>query len=524
MVGGFALLLGSCKPKEVPPPTLTLSSQTIDLGGITSTSTSSLTLTQSGAGTISYTISSDKSWLKVSKASGTIATTDMVSLSTTIVATDLVEDDNTATLTIIPTINGAASSPVRVTVKGTFKTTTITVGSTSVDFGTITASRSVFLRMTKVGTENLTYDVTSDKPWLLSDKITGTFTATDSLRLTANTQTLPGGNQTATLTITPKANGVAGRPITVAVKVNYNDLITGNIEKRTLTKNETWGGNINLNGTVIVPKGFTLTIRPGTKIRVKVVPADKIGLEINGRLIMNGDVSNIIEMSSVITNSRNKDWDGIEANGDVEISYSLIRDANYGVNFLFSGLLTTPIKAPVIHHCLFDNCFDAIYFLESEFETVLFNLTFRRLSFNSLVTTNIKKLTLNEIEFSSDGSDIGIYSNGLNIKITNSNFVPKEYTFYKNVFVFNDARYANNKVEMVNCFGFSNVDGFGKFGNTFTNTTPARTANSGIGCGFVNKYPAGRIGADESKGATEAEVMEHRRQDYLKAEKRRFNK
>lgn len=518
IIGGFVLLMSACKPKEIAPPTLNLSSQMIDLGAITMASTSSLTLTQNGEGTIAYTINSNKSWLKLSKSSATIMASDVVNLSTVITATDLTEGDNTATLTVTPTINGVLSPAVTVAVKGIFKTTTVAVATTTVDFGTITANKSVFVKIAKVGTENLTYDVTSDKTWLMIDKTTGTLTATDSLRLTANTQTLPSGNQTATLTITPKVNGVAGKPSTIAVKVNYDDAITGNIEKRTLTKNETWGGAINLNGSVVVPKGFTLTIRPGTKIRVRAIPTDRILLEINGKLLMNGDASNIIELRSANATPSNRDWQGIEANGDIEVSYCFIKDANAGLDFLFSPLKVNATKAPVIHHCLFDNCFNAIAFFSSNFESTLYNLTFRRLGFTSLTTNDVKKLTLNDTELLSTSSDIGVYSTGLDFKINNANFVAKQYVFYENIFVSDAIRHSNNNVTITNCFGFSTAGGFERNGNVFTNTTPAKTANSKIGCGFIDKYPAsGRMAAVvEGNEMSAEEILAYKKKLYLR--------
>lgn len=511
------LFFTSCKEKEVAPPTLGLSNTTIDLGAITSTSTSSLTLTQNGEGTISYTIASNKNWLKLSKSSGTISTTDVINLSTLINVADLTEGENTAILSITPTINGVVSPVVSVTVKGIYKTTTISPNSTSLDFGTITANKSVFLKMTKIGTENLSFDVTSDKPWLLIDKNTGTLAGTDSLKVTVDTKTLVGGSQTGNITIVPKVNGTASKPITVAVKVNYDDTITGIIEKHTLTKNETWGGNISLNGNVTVPKGFVLTIKPGTKIIVKNTE-EGIDLVINGKLIMNGDATNIIEMKSESAKPNYDDWNGIEANGDVEISYCYIRDAYSPVTFVFTGLGITPTKAPSIHHCLFENAFSAIDFVSSEFETTFNNLTFRNLQFNSIFISDIKKMVLKDIEFLSSKSDIAIYSTNLNLSISNSNFVSKTYDFYKNVFVYDNISYANNIVSMTNCFGVSYVDGFNKNGNVFTNNTPATVSNQNIGCGFANKYKSARLRTVDVLDETKAnqQMFEYKKQRHLK--------
>nr|WP_299417886.1 BACON domain-containing carbohydrate-binding protein [uncultured Emticicia sp.] len=507
----------SCKEKEVAPPTLSFSNSKIDLGAITSTSTSSLTLTQNGEGTISYTISSNKSWLKLSKSTGTISATDVISISTLINSNDLVEGENTAIVSITPTINGIVSPVVSVTVKGIYKTTTISLNSTSIDFGTITANKSVFLKMTKIGTENLGFDVSSDQSWLLIDKYSGTITGTDSIKITVDTKTLTGGNQTGNITITPKVNGASGKQTIVPVKINYDDTITGIIEKRTLSKNETWGGNISLNGNVTVPKGFVLTIKPGTKIAVKNT-IEGIDLIINGKLIMNGDATNIIEMKSENAKPDYDDWNGIQANGDIEMSYCYLRDAYSPISFALTGIGINQTKAPSIHHCLFENAFQAIDFVTSKFETTFYNLTFRNLQFNSILISDVKVLTIKDSEFLSSKSDIAIYTAGLALSVTNSNFVPKQYDFYENVFVFDNVKYANNKVAMTDCFGVSYTDGFNKNGNVFTNTTPASTANLNVGCGFANKYKSARLRVVDALGETAAnqQMLEYKKQRHLK--------
>ena len=511
----FLFFIG-CKQKEVAPPTLSLSNTTIDLGAITSTSTSSLTLTQNGEGTISYTIASNKTWLKLSKSSGTISTTDAINFSTSINVTDLAEGENTAILSISPTINGVVSPVVSVTVKGFYKTTTISLNSNGLDFGTITANISVFLKMTKIGTENLSFDVSSDKSWLTVDKNTGTLNGTDSLKVTVDTKTLMGGSQTGNITIVPKVNGIAGKQTTVAVKLNYDDTITGIIEKRTLSKNETWGGNISLNGNVTVPKGFTLTIKPGTKIKVKSTD-NGLDLIINGKLVMNGDASNIIEMRSENAKPAFNDWNGIEANGDVEISFAYIKDAFEGINFLLSGL-STPTKAPFIHHVLFENCFTGIGYFRSKFETTFYNLTFRNLMFNSIMIADANVVTIKDSDFLSTKSDIAIYAAGLVLSVTNSNFVPKQYVFYENVFVYDDVKYINNKVTITNSFGISYTDGFNKNGNVFTNTTPASSANLNTGCGFANKYQSARLSVVDALDQKIAyqQMIEYRKQRHFK--------
>ena len=155
-------------------------------------------------------------------------------------------------------------------VKGIYKVTTLVASVSELDFGTIKTDKSLYLKFSKVGSENLTYDVVSDKPWLLLDKASASLATTDSLKLTINTLTTPAGSQTATVTITPKVNGVIGKSIQINIKVNYDDTKSGNIEGHRLTRNETWAGNIYLTGSIVIPEGLTLTIKPGSIIVCKL--------------------------------------------------------------------------------------------------------------------------------------------------------------------------------------------------------------------------------------------------------------
>ena len=498
----------SCKKSDPLPPTLGLSSTTIDIGNITSSSTSSLTLTKSGEGTISYTVSSNKSWLTVDKTSGNVLTTDIINLKTIVPSNDLVAGANSATLTITPTINGTVSTPVTVTVNGSYKVTGFSVSSTAIDLGTIKENAISTLTLTKVGTENLTFDASSDKNWIILDKTSGSITSTETIKVTIDTKNMVSGSQDGKITLTPKVNGVASTPIVVTVKANYDDSVTGAIEKHTLTKNETWYGTINLNGDVTVPKGYTLTIKPGTKILVKNIPDNEVLLEVNGKLIMNGTATSIIEMKSAATNPESTDWLGIEANGDIEVSYAVIRDAYNALDFLFSGFAGTPTKAPVIHHCLFENNFDAIKYLSSDFETTLNNLTFRNMAFASIIIADVKKLNLNDIDFlNTNGDDISIFGDTENITIKNSNFTNKKYSFYYHVYVHDNTKYKDNKVEAISCFNLTAQDGFTQYNNTFVNTTPVSAQIPNIGCGFTNLYSGGRMKVSNKNTFTSKQMM-----------------
>ncbi|MEK7637410.1 MAG: hypothetical protein AAB402_03455 [Patescibacteria group bacterium] len=46
-------------------------------------------------------------------------------------------------------------------------------------------------------------------------------------------------------------------------------LVSNTTRSGTITKNETWSGTISVTGSITVPKKVTLTIRPGTTVKIK---------------------------------------------------------------------------------------------------------------------------------------------------------------------------------------------------------------------------------------------------------------
>ncbi|MFY7827122.1 MAG: BACON domain-containing protein [Flectobacillus sp.] len=484
------LIIVSCR-KDIEPPTISLSSTLVDLGTITSTSASSLTLSQVGDGTISYSISSNKSWLVLSKNSGsiTINQSDIVTFGVITINSDIVEGENVATLTITPTINGSPSTPIQVIVKGNFKQTTISTQTQLVDFGTISKSTTKYLKFNKVGIENLTYDVSSDNSWLTIDKTTGSLVTGDSLKLTVDTKKLIEGNYTANITFTPKVNGNPLKTVVIPVKVAYDGAVSGDISGHLLSKDEIWSDVVNLNGTIVIPKGYTLTIKPGTVVNVT---KSDVSIQVYGKLVMNGDASNIIVMKSASANPTYYDWSGIEyGGGNMEISYAFIKDAVTCLDFYYLDWTTTPTQAVSLHHILFDNCQYGLYGVSSSFASTFSNLTFRNIFWASAYTLDITNLTFSNVEFNTPNShDIRVGNGNNNITIENSNFVSKNYIDAYHLFIYSDL--SNCKINLNKCY-FQTTSpislGFGGNGNIVTNTTPQSSTIGNIGCGFTSKFP-----------------------------------
>lgn len=512
----FIILLGACKSQDVAPPTMNVSSDIIEMGAITSSSNSTFNIIQTGEGTISYTIASDKNWVKISKSSGTITNgKEVVSINTLISSTDLLEGENIATLTITPVINGTPSSNITVKVKGIYKVTTLVTSVSELDFGTIKTDKSLYLKFSKVGSENLTYDAVSDKPWLLLDKASASLSTTDSLKLTINTLTTPAGSQTATVTITPKVNGVIGKSIQVNIKVNYDDTKSGNIEGHRLTRNETWAGNIYLTGSIVIPEGLTLTIKPGSIITVKTISPGINIIVLGGKLVAKGDESNIIILKGENYKLGDSSWGGIVVDGDIEISYCYVQSA-------FTGIYMNHHIQPKIidiHHILFDNNFmTGIQVVTYPFSAPLNlkNLTFRNSYFNSFIHQDNCNVNISESEFNDPEINVISWGSNSNILIDKSNFINKKYDFYTHVEVIQPESNKNNKVSAQNCYGIKYIAGFGKNGNVFTNTSVATSANINAGCGFADKFKNSSSNIRLSKPTSREKLYELQQQQLQK--------
>jgi Viral BACON domain len=481
----ICFLFQNCK-KVTPPPTLTLSKSSVELGDITSSIKSQLKFIKTGVGTISYTISSNKTWLVVSKESGSlVVTNDSLDIKTNVASNDLVEGENVALLTIKPLINGIAGTDVLVRVSGMFKNTLLVASSLTADFKIIKAPKRLTISLSKVGLENLSFEATSDKAFIKIDKSQGTITGKLDLNVDLDPTNLEAGNFDGKITIIPKVNNLAGTPIVVLVTGSFDDVISGNIDAHTLSKNERWGGTINLNGNVIVPVGKTLTILPGAKIFVAKGPGLGLNITVNGLLKMNGEPGKIIEMKGY-ENLNNDIWEGIFVNADAEITYSYFRNALHPVNFENYSSANKPQKAPAINNVFFDNCGFGMTAYQSDFEATFFNLSFRNIEYLCFLLSNNQKTTLLDCEFNTLKSyiDIGLRASLANLTLRNCNFT-KKIKPQSHVEVLDG--FKNVKVTATNAYQMDINVGFGSNGNVLTNT-PVFTELKNIGCGFTGSY------------------------------------
>ncbi len=144
---------------------------------------------------------------------------------------------------------------------------------------------------------------------------------------------------------------LASTPVPITVTVQPPGPTTaGN-----LTHDETWAGLIQLQGDVTVPEGVTLTITPGTTIRLPAITdiiqggfdSTRSELIINGALSAEGTQQQPIVFTSGAASPKKGDWGGIRVAGSLRLRYATIEYASLGI--LYTG--NDPTDELLIDHC-----------------------------------------------------------------------------------------------------------------------------------------------------------------------------
>jgi hypothetical protein len=111
-------LLSNCKQNEPEPTRIVVDSTTINLGNIktfSETKTGNLVLDKLGQGNVSWTVTSDKSWLKLSRISGVISKKDSLRFSVEPFYLNL--GDNFVNVILTPTVDNVVKNPIKIPVK-----------------------------------------------------------------------------------------------------------------------------------------------------------------------------------------------------------------------------------------------------------------------------------------------------------------------------------------------------------------------------------------------------------------------
>ncbi|MBI5418652.1 MAG: right-handed parallel beta-helix repeat-containing protein [Deltaproteobacteria bacterium] len=134
---------------------------------------------------------------------------------------------------------------------------------------------------------------------------------------------------------------------------------------RGVSGSETWSGEVRICGSVVVPKGATLTILPGTVVRFEKIDVDGDGigdseLYVEGNLIAEGTIERSILFTSAEKNPAPRDWKYLFINLSRKaiLSHCISEYAFSGVQIHFS-------RASV-SGCWFRNCVDGLRFSTAE--------------------------------------------------------------------------------------------------------------------------------------------------------------
>lgn len=164
-----------------------------------------------------------------------------------------------------------------------------------------------------------------------------------------------------TLTLRPSETSTAESTATSTVLPTETPTINRTTQG-TLERNETWKDEILITGDVVIPRGITLTIEPGTIIRFTGqkdnspiydpnayedtaeyqdfpndpprIQANMIGIYIDGSMIANGTPENAIIFTSDREIPELNDWHTIEilSDGKIALSYAIVEYNYHGVD------------------------------------------------------------------------------------------------------------------------------------------------------------------------------------------------
>ena len=209
-----AYVLGSTGPP--PPPALSVSPTSLTFSGTAggaSPASKTVTVSNTGGGTLNFTASDDEPWLTVSPASGA-APKDLTAAVNT---SGLAAGTYTATITIDG--GGVSGSPRTVPVTLTLSPPSppvLAITPSSLTFGATVggaAPPTQAVSISNTGGGTLSFTASDDQPWLSVSP--GSGTAPGTVNVGVDPTGLAAGTYTGTATIT--ASGATGSPKTVAV-------------------------------------------------------------------------------------------------------------------------------------------------------------------------------------------------------------------------------------------------------------------------------------------------------------------
>jgi uncharacterized membrane protein len=275
----------------VAPPTLTFGTP---LG--TDPPSQTITITNTGGGTLNWVANVNQSWLSVSPTSGSLGAGQSEAVAVMVSSANLPAGGYAGTITISDP--GASNSPQTVTVNlAVFSAPAIGVSPNTLTFaaqvGTDPPTQTV--TVTNTGTNTLNWSATVDQSWLNASPSSGSLTsgASQVVTVTVTSAGLATGSYTGTVTISDPAASNSPQIVTVDLTVSalpaiglspgslsFNAQIGRDPPTQTVTVTNTGGGTLNWGAAVnqpwlsVSPKGGSLTSGQSQAVTVRVGSAN----------------------------------------------------------------------------------------------------------------------------------------------------------------------------------------------------------------------------------------------------------
>ncbi|MFN8004310.1 MAG: S8 family serine peptidase [Acidobacteriota bacterium] len=216
----FALVVYNGSSAPPTTPTIGVSPTSLSFSGAAggaNPANQTISITNTGGGTLNWSATDNASWLTVSPASGTAPSTLTASVNTT----GLAAGTYNGTITI--TATGATNTPLNIPVTLTVTSTTPTIGVSPASLSfTATAGGSnpanQTISITNTGGGTLSWTASDNATWLTLSPASGT--APSTLTASVSISGLAAGTYNGTITIT--GTGATNSPLSVPVTLTVN--------------------------------------------------------------------------------------------------------------------------------------------------------------------------------------------------------------------------------------------------------------------------------------------------------------
>ena len=300
---------------EVLKPALSVSTHVLDFGK--DNTTLSVDISNSGTGTLEWSISEDISWLSVKPDKGSTKT-DKSTVVFTVSRDGLENGSHTKSLVI--SSNGGSETLVATLEVDVLN---LSVSPSELDFGTVESTLQLTLKNT--GTGSVRYNVRSDNSWCAPNKTSGTVTDTDYLNIVVSRGDLAAGKYNTTVFISTN-----GGELAVPVKM---EVVERQMPTVTLESVE----DITYNSATA--KGTLLSVGSEAVTRYGVCYGTNDSPTVSDKVLNLGDAKKAQSFQSTLTGLQSETTYYVRAfaENSVGLAYS-----ERSVRFTTTGLPTVP--------------------------------------------------------------------------------------------------------------------------------------------------------------------------------------